>query len=781
MTKRNQNMLLITMAIVIAIQLLLASYSLIAQPLNAVKGKISDEKGQPLPGATIRVKGTTLSAISSIEGEFTIKNAPVPLTLSVSYLGYKNKEITVKQAGVFIHISLQPADNVLKEIVVSTGYQQVPSERVTGSVTVIDHQLLNRRVSSDILSRIEDVASGVLMDRREGGSPKLDIRSRGTLFASDQPLIVLDNFPYEGDLNSINPNDIASITVLKDAAAASIWGVRASNGVIVVTTKKGAFNQPLRVELNSSVTMGEKPNFGRLPWITSADYISLEKVLFAKGYYTGDEQFSSNTPLTPVVETLIAQRDGLLTSDQAEKQLEAFKLNNVRNDFQRYLYRNSTIQQYALNLQGGTNKHRYYFAAGYDRNQASVKQNRNDRLSIRAANTFLPLKGLELNVDLTYTQSNAQTNGLAYTDINSGGAGKSIYPYARLVNGEGVPAAITKNYRNSFLNEAQSKGLLNWQYYPLHEIEQNDNTSKTGNIRLNAGIKYSFFKSLNGEFRYTYQHAQTDQRNLYNPESYYTRDLINRFTNLTNGTLTRPIPLGGIIDQGVNTLQSDAARGQLNFEQQSGNHHLSALAGMEVRRAAMKGSGNRNYGYNDQLLTYSSLIDYSTSYTLYNGNSGYIPFSNYRFSDKFDGAVSYYTNAAYTYANRYTLSASARLDQTNLFGVKTNQKGVPLWSVGASWAIDKESFYQSDWLPGLKLRLTYGYNGNVDKSLSAYTTALFSGSTAPAGFANAGIVNPPNPELRWEKTGILNAGIDFVLKIMSYGEALSIIPKRELI
>ncbi|RZM05526.1 MAG: hypothetical protein EOO88_54750, partial [Pedobacter sp.] len=174
--------------------------------------------------------------------------------------------------------------------IVNTGYQNLPKERATGSFVLVDSRQLNRKVSSDVFSRMEGITSGLLFNKNttnsNSGDLDLSIRGRSTLFANYQPLIILDNFPYNGDLNAINPNDVEKITLLKDAAAASIWGVRAGNGVIVLTTKRGKFDQPLQVSLNSNVTLAGKPDlFYNRNYLSSSDFIDLEKLLFDKGSF----------------------------------------------------------------------------------------------------------------------------------------------------------------------------------------------------------------------------------------------------------------------------------------------------------------------------------------------------------------------------------------------------------------------------------------------------------------------------------------------------------------
>ncbi len=732
-----------------------------------VHGRVVDDQGLPLIGASVTIKGTTRVVITGTNGEFRLNNVDEKAILVISFLGYES--IEAKVSANLGTIKLAQASGNLDEVVVSTGYQTLPAERATGSFVQIDNNLINRSVSTDIISRLQGVTSGLNFDKRTNatlngitGKTYLEIRSRGTILANDQPLIVLDNFPYDGNINNINPNDVEKITVLKDAAAASIWGVRAGNGVIVITTKKGKYNQPMKAEFTASLNLGERPRLQSLSWVSSTDYIELEKYLFGKGFYDADiANTNSPPPLTPVVSLLLAARNGVLPATSANTQIDALKSDDARRDMEKYLYRTSENQQYMLNANGGSTKHQYYFSAGYDRNLDNIVNDGNGRLTLRAANTFRPVPQLEISADLIYTQTQTSNNGLDYMAITNG-ASKMLYPYARLADNQGNPLSIVKDYSSSFIQTAQSKGLLDWQYVPLNEINNSNNRTVLSDARLNTAAKYNVFPFLNAEVRYTYERANTSNRSLYSQDTYYTRSLINRYTSVgTTGTLTRPIPLGAILDQSYNVVNSNAVRGQLNFDQSWQVHQVTAIAGMEVRQIETTGNGNRTYGYNDDLLTYNSQVNYSTTYTGYDKVRSVIPYSNSNFSGLFNGNVSYYSNAAYTYRSRYTLSGSARFDQSNLFGVSTNQKGVPLWSAGISWIIDQESFYKLAWLPSLKLRMTYGYNGNLDNTLSAYTTANYIGLSYSSGLTEAGITNPPNPELRWEKSGILNVGLDF--------------------
>ncbi|QYH38472.1 TonB-dependent receptor plug domain-containing protein [Algoriphagus sp. NBT04N3] len=224
-----------------------------------IRGNTLDAKDlSPLPGVNLILKGTTVGTVSDDEGKFTL---PIPngeAILLVSYIGYQSREILLGEKQTTLNILLESLDLNLQEVtVVSTGFQELPLSRSTGSFVGLNQDLVDRRVSTNLIDRLEDLTPGLIFNRdisgRESGE-SISIRGTATLISSAEPLIVVDNLAYDGPLSSINPNDVASITVLKDAAAASIWGARAGNGVIVITTKKGSFNKPIQVNFTSNLT-----------------------------------------------------------------------------------------------------------------------------------------------------------------------------------------------------------------------------------------------------------------------------------------------------------------------------------------------------------------------------------------------------------------------------------------------------------------------------------------------------------------------------------------------
>lgn len=745
-------------------------FSCIAQ--SRISGRVVSTEGLPLAGATLKIKDQGKVILTDEEGKFSIVFNGSELNLITSFIGYKTMENSfILPLADELIIRLEREAGMLDEVMISTGYQTLSKERASGSFVKIDKEQLNRRISTDVLSRLEDMVPGLTLNRK--GASQISIRGQSTLYSNAEPLIVIDNFPYEGNLANINPNDVESITILKDAAAASIWGSRAGNGVIVITTSKGRFQQPAKLSFNSNITAGDKPDQFYQPRISSADFIGVEQMLFNKGYYLSAESSMNKTPLTPVVELLIAKRDGLIPAAEADSKIEALKNVDIRRDIDRYMYRNFLNQQYSLNLSGGTENQTYFVSAGYDRNLQSLVGNSYDRISFNGSNTYRFLKQkLQLTTGIYYIRSKQVLNnagpGSMIMDL-----GNPMYPYAKLVDDQGNPLPVIRDYRASYLQSptVQLTELLDWTYRPIEEIELANNKINGVDYRINANIQYKLPAGFDASLFYQYGRTDDHTRNLQSMDTYYTRNLINSLSSVeSTGALIRPVPSGDILDMSTMNAQSHNLRSQLNYNRiWKKQHRINALAGTEIQDRSVMSNSSRLYGYDDLHATSLPVDNISSFTTFFNPfRTTTIPASG-QTEELTDRYLSWYMNGAYTFKNRYTLTASGRIDKSNLFGVRTNQKGVPLWSAGLAYTLSDENFYKFSFLPYLKLRLSYGYNGNVNRSLSAYTTARYVSAAFLTLIPYASVSNPPNPELRWERINMVNAGIDF----SSIGNVLS--------
>lgn len=754
------------------------SFSANGQPLT---GKVIDsEDSSAVKAALITHVKTGRQTLTSETGLFTLTVSESPTVLRVSCLGYQTREIKLSlPLHTPLVISLTKQNHLLQEVVISTGFQKLPKERATGSVVKLNNELLSRRVSPDIISRLEDNIPGLSFNRNRGAGNSISIRGQSTLFSNTDPLIILDNFPYSGNIENINPNDVEDITVLKDAAAASIWGARAGNGVIVITTKRGRLNSPVNVSFNSSVTALQRPDLFYQPRMSSSDFIEVEKMLFQKGYYQSAELSEARSPLSPVVELLIATRDQKITAQEADRQIEGLKGYDIRSDIQKYLYRAGANQQYSLSLNGGSDRQSYFLSAGYDKVKSAEWGNGSKRFTFNAGNTWVFAdKKAEVSAGVLITESTVKNNALSISDLGmTTGDPSSILPYTRLADDTGMPLAITRDYRTSYLSSLS--GLLPWEYKPLEEADIAGNRTRTGDYKINTRFSYKVLPGLEAAVLYQFGSNRGTRRNLHTMDSWFTRDLINRFTQVSGSSFEYPVPLGAILDQNHTEQQNHNFRAQLNYERswEQNRHALTAMAGYEIQQVHSRGEGFRFYGY-DQEHAIPSKVDYLGLYRqFYNPNNSMpVPYIDAESILK-DHYRSYYSNIGYTFEQKYTFSGSARLDQSNLFGVKTNQKGVPLWSAGLKWDLAKEDFYPLKGLPVLSLRLSYGHNGNVNKSLTAYTTATYL-SANTIGLPYAIVTNPPNAELRWEQVRILNAGLDFASKGRRVSGSIEIYRKK---
>ena len=758
----------------------------------SVSGRVTDSLGTPLIGATIANKTANKSTTTDDKGEFSIGAQPGD-QIAVTYIGYSPYTFKVTSNTPFQTIIMRAFSSKLDEVVVSNGYQTLPLERATGSFAQVDNELFNRSVSTNVLDRIVDVTPGLQKLPSFGGTSfsqsSIMIRGISTINANAYPLIVIDGFPYdEGNeisntgtvdiLNNLNPNDVESVTVLKDAAAASIWGVRAGNGVIVITTKKGKFNQKAKVQFSSNVTVQAKPDLNYIPTISPADAVAFDQYLFNTNYWQGNINNGANThnfsyDVPPVVELLNAVRNGSMSATAANAQIAAYQNHNVNDDISKYLLQNSVNQQYALNLSGGSDKYNYYASVGYDNDLPNQVGNKYNRLTVKYDNTFRPLPNLELNGYIYSTQSETTSNA---PNTNS----TTTPPYTMLADAQGNHLPIYNGLRLPYVDTAKTPGLLDWHYRPLDELNNADNTSKQIDTRLGVGLKYTILPGLNAEVKYQYDKLLTLGYNYYNQQTFYTRNLINLYAQ-PGGVY--PVPLGDIIKQSTSELDSWNARGQLNYTHSWKNNQLVALAGMEGRQVTSDGNYTGEYGYNPNTGSSVTAINYTTLYPLNPAQtaSSIIPNIAGVAYNTLNRYLSYFGNGAYTYQDKYTLTASARLDESNFFGVNANDRYVPLWSAGALWDISKEGFYRVSWLPYLKLRATYGYNGNTNNSATSLTTIAYQQTSTNAIITNvpyAQLASPPNPDLQWEKTNVINFGIDFSTKDQRIGGSLEYYIKK---
>lgn len=727
-------------------------------------GRVMNSGNEPLAGASIRSLSKGNVVKSEAGGRFTILLPVLPDTIVISYIGYQSQRIPVSQAGVLPDIILPENDGTLEGVTVNTGYQKLKPNEINGSVTLVDRKLLNEQTGTNILQRLNGVTSGLIFNSGKVGtesqSNDITIRGLSTINGPLDPLIIVDNFPYEGDINNINPDDVESVTILKDASAASIWGARAGNGVIVITTKRARFEQRMRLSVQSSVLFTKPVDLFYKPQISNEDYLQVEEYLFNKGYFDADMNDINRPPLSPAVMILQKRQQGLISSNDSASMMHALSAGDTRKQYHTYFQRRGITQQHAVNVSGGNSQYAWLLAGSYN-NVVATNRSASEKINVRMENRIKPVKNLEITLNAYYTASNHKTGMADFTTVSR--LNGRYIPYMRFADDQGMPMPVDR-YNRSYTDTAGRGRLLNWDYYPLEDYKHDYTVSGLQDIVARAAIRYDIYKGLSADIAYQYEKQWTEATRHADTSSFYARDLINKFTILPAKTAQAPtyaIPVGDIISQSQGSSVSRNVRGQLNYARVWGRHSATAILGGELDEAVDNASGGfTTYGYQDDPLSQGK-VNFNTIYPTYiTGAYDYIPGApgvNSWYVKRF---VSMYANGSYTFLKRYTASGSFRKDASNVFGLKTNDKWNPLWSVGVGWVLSQENFYHSRAMPYIKIRLTYGYSGNLDtrKTPLPVSAALTNTIT---GFPVQRISSLNNPSLRWEKSRQVNLGVDF--------------------
>ncbi|WP_173003227.1 SusC/RagA family TonB-linked outer membrane protein [Chitinophaga sp. SYP-B3965] len=730
-------------------------------PSKKLSGRVMNADGTAIPGATVSLRKEKVAA--SATGYFSFKTVPGNDTLQVSSIGYASKLVSIPTGQIYSRIILNTLPEELPgvDINVLTGYQNISRKTTTGSVATINNRRFNEQAGTDVLSRLPYIASGLttIPPHLKPTGNRFLVRGLSTFSGPTPPLIILDDFQFNDDPRNINPNDVENVTILKDAAATSIWGARAGNGVIVINTKKGRFNQPFNVTLSTNVTVTKRPDLFSLKLMPASDMIDVETQLFKDKFYDARIPFPAYASLTPAVSILLMEREGKISGPEAKAQLDQLRNRDVRNDFNRYFYQDAVNQQYAINVSQGTEDHAWRFSGGFDNNENELKENYK-RYTMRFSNIYKVGK-LDFTSNVFFTQSDSKSGAPAFGSFRADQL--PIYTAFLDKDGQQIPLYTYNSYREGFIDTLGGDKLQNWLYYPLEDYKHVIYRTNIQEINTELGLKYWLTNELTLSAKYRFQNQRTENSLHQDKHSYYTRDMINRFSliDYSRNTIKYMVPPGGILDiMNINQLSRDA-RGQVDFNKTFGKHNIAAITGGQISEVLTKENSSRSYGFDEEIYSNAG-VDFMNPYPhLITGTEERIPGTsllnktNIRF-------VSIYANAAYTFIDKYTFSISGRRDATNTFGMKTNEKWKPLWSSGFSWLVLNEPDHR--WLSYLKWRFSYGQNGNVDPRKVAITTIRYEGQNAALNSPYARIENFFDSELRWEQVSMLNTGIDFSLK-----------------
>ena len=754
------------------------------QTKGKIAGRVLDSDGEPIIGAAVMVVGTNKGGVTDYNGNFTISDLQgKDVTLRISYLGMRSSEQTVALNSDVV-VKLLEDTNLLTEVVV-TGYQTISKERATGSFNKVSSEHLSQP-SSNIGERLIGSAAGLSATTDADGNISFQIRGLSTLVASNkEPLLIVDGFPVEASINTLNPNTIESITVLKDAAAASIWGAKSANGVIVITTKNGKDSKKkngVQVSFNAMLKYSPKIDYDYYTANASNDEIidwqlyQFKNANFGKIALVGDGNGSSNirynyNSYSNLYVMLNENRLGYVSDDELNSYIAELRTKSNKQQIKDYLLDNPFTQQYSLNIAQNSEKMTSNYSMLYEDGQQYLQGNENNKYTFNTNMSIKLYKWLDLNV-----------NGAFYYNIKKNNGVHFVGPeFEEFFDENGNYTDVIRSYEtpnDRFFYTPNIKRYLNWKafpyqdwgYNPVQEMRGRDYTTKTINARIQAGLKFNIAKGLNIESKFQYEILNTDTKNINDESTYKVRSTINMAASsdkTPTGSVIPNLPKGSMMDQNRSYTDAYNWRNQLNFDRTFANlHQLTLIAGMEISDRVYHTVKNpTTYGYDDETLAVGKFLGTTFQYKNYlNSNS---TFSNYvnSYTYNHDRFFSAYANMAYTFNEKYTLSGSVRTDASNLITDDPKYRYSPFWSIGGKWIMTKEHFAKDiDWLNFLALRFTYGYNGNVDSSTSVqpiigYNTA----QDILIGDYTASISSYGNTSLRWEKTRTVDVGFDFDL------------------
>ena len=725
-------------------------------------------KGETLVGATVAYKGAsgTKGTITDHDGKFAISIPSDTKTLTISYMGYESKTLTIQPNVDKYTVTLSFARQNLDEFVV-TGYQQIDRRKLTSAVTTVN-------ISEETVGAVKNIdqalagqvagLSSVAASGAPGAPMKIRIRGVSSINGVQEPLWVLDGIPMEGNeipaidnLNDIddiyqtsiaglNPSDIENITVLKDAAATAIYGARAANGVIVITTKKGKTGRPI-VNFSSKLTYSPRASIDRLNLLNSNEKVNLELDLLGSQYDYRQHKGGVANILDELGE-FDTYRNGGWNALSAEAQQRINGLRGINTDWNDILFRDVFNQEYNVSVSGGSDNAHYYASVGYYNEQGTVKGVENDRYNATLKTDF------KLNDILTVGASvfaNQRKQESYMTD--AGGFTNPVY-YSRMANPYFEPYDKEGNYIYDTNVQGRESEVPNFNIF-----EERANTSKERTDRSFMAIFdaiFKFNKNLKLTTQYGLQHDNYTLTRYAGHNSYAMRKVKEYATFMIDGERKSIFPDGGMNKQTEAHTDQWTWKAMLEWNNRFNNiHDLELMGGTEIRHTETNILTSSVYGYDKRTLTSQPVLfpteNIAKNYPLH--EEGHTE----------NAYVSWFATGSYTLLYRYTLGASVRFDGSDVFGVAKKYRYLPLYSVSGLWRAKEEKFLRDvDWIDELSLRASYGLQGNIDKNTSPYLIGTFDKTSVLPGHIENIISaeNAPNPNLRWEKTRNVNIGLN---------------------
>ena len=745
------------------------------QSRKQVSGYVLDPNGDPVVGVNIWNANAKLGAITNSDGAFRIY-ASVSDSLAFSFIGFKTKKICVDQREQYPVLLEEEVANLGEIMVVSSGYQQLPKDRVTGSFETISSKQIEEVPTINVLSRLEGKVAGVDFDVKNN---TITIRGRNS-YSGSKPLVVIDGFPmpqedfkfnqgktFQGaaELSYLNPDDIENISILKDAAASSIWGSRAANGVIVITTKKGNRAKEPSVNFGATFSIGDKPYLDQLKQMNSAEYIDFERDLIELGYlYDQSSNWQAKNP-SDAQAAVFKHLRGESSEVEMENYLAELGNRDNTSQIKKYLLRKAVSQQYNFSMSNATKTGNYFISGNYNKDLPVMKANEGESYNITYNNNTNFFDNiLHLSTGINYMSSKYTVNN-SVNEALSTGSDVGLRPYDMIVGEDGNAVDKYVLFSPEVIEDFEGKGYLPWTYNYLDELESSNVVTKGQAIRLNAELSADVTKWLKASVSGMYYKFTSKQEAMNTTDSYFVRNLFNTATSYdeATGELTNGIPTGGYYALGYIENENYNLRGQLSVNKSFNKvHSLNAVAVAEIRQEKRMSYDKTYYGF-DFDTSSGSTVNPTEYYTTVYGWQTYIGSYDNGISRYRNRYLSYVGTGSYSYKSTYFLSGSLRFDDYSLLGASRKDRAMPLWSAGFRWKLLNEPFIQ---LPGfvshVDLRMTYGIGGSTPTGGTGNNTAVINlYDDYSTDLPSASISTPGNSRLKWETTKTFNVGIDY--------------------
>lgn len=703
-----------------------------------VSGTVVSE-GEPLPGASVFVKGTKNGTVTDIDGRYAI-SVPADGTLVFSFIGLQTQEQKVGGRTI-INVDLMPDNTQLEEVMV-VAYATAKKYSFTGAASTVKGDEIAKLQTSSVSRALEGTVAG-LQASAASGQPGTDaeirIRGIGSINASSAPLYVVDGVPYDGSVNSINPEDIASMTVLKDAASAALYGSRGANGVIIITTKQG--------QADSKTTVNVKASFGGsnravrdYDRVNTDQYFQLYWEALRNQYALSTDKYTPQTAAAQASKDLVGKLMGGGPNPYGpnypqpvgtDGKLVAGATPLWNFDWQDAMEQQALRTEVGLSVSGGGATNQYYFSAGYLNDKGIALESGYERFNLRSNITSEITKWLRAGVNMSFAHSmqNYPVSSDTKTSnvINAGRLMNGFYPIYQM-NPDGTYKLDSDGNRiYDFGSYRPSGSMANWNLPATLPTDKSERMKDEFSGR--TFLEVAFLEGLKFKTSFNF-------------------DLINyNSLDYTNPKIGPAVNTGGGASREYDRTFSWTWNNILTYDKTIGEHHFNILAGQEAYsyRYDVLEAARSNMAVPDMPeLAVGSLVTA--------GNGYRIDYS----------LVGYFLNAQYDYQDKYFLSGSYRRDGSSRFAPGTRWGN--FWSVGASWRIDREPFMlaTTGWLSALTLKASYGAQGNDNLGTYYASSGLYS-IVSQAG-ENALVSDRlATPDLKWETNLNFNVGIDFSL------------------